>query len=164
MPLDTGTDEVKGLTAYPIVVNDETEAQPTAQPKVSEENEVYESGEAAAPTEESVVTAEEDTEVTEEAPTTQVADVDDPETIVMKTDSDYFLLDFLQTEKIDLVKITASTDGYKVYYQDNPDATKYYYFMQRTSSPLNLAIYEGYEAVLEQELDGGYIYVLRQPA
>ena len=165
MPLDTSTDEVKGLTAYPIVVNDETEALPTAQPKVTEEVETYESGEAAAPTEDSVVTAEDNEETTEEQPiTTQVADVDDPETIVMKTTSDYFLLDFLQTERIDLVKVTASSDGYKVYYQENPEATKYYYIFQRCNSPLNTALYEGFETVMEEEVDGAYVYVFRQPA
>ena len=167
MPLDTGVDEARELTAYPIVVNDEPEATPTvvvAEADTEATTEEVESTDTTTPTEETVAEEEEISE--EAAPTTEATEVADAnETLVMVTDSDYFLLDFLQSEKIAVSKITASRDGFKVYYVEDASAPTYYYFLQRTHTPLNLKTFEGFESVLEQELDNGeYIYVLRQPA
>jgi hypothetical protein len=165
MPLDTGVDETRELTAYPIVVNDEPEATPTVVAEAAEETtEEVESTDTTTPTEETVVEEETTTEeVTTTAEVTEVADAN--ETLVMITDSDYMLLSFLQNEKVTVSKITASRDGFKVYYVEDASAPTYYYLLQRTHSPLDLSTFEGFESVISQELDNGeYIYVLRQPA
>ena len=166
MPLDTGADEPKELTAYPIVVTDEPEAASTevVAEAAEETTEEVESTDTTTPTEETVVEEETTTEeVTTTAEVTEVADAN--ETLVMITDSDYMLLSFLQNEKVTVSKITASRDGFKVYYVEDASAPTYYYMLQRTHSPLDLATFAGFESVLSQELDNGeYIYVLRQPA
>lgn len=166
MPLDIGADEPKELTAYPIVVTDEPEATPTevvAEADTEATTEEVESTDTTTPTEETVAEEEEISE--EAAPTAEVTEVADAETLVMITDSDYMLLSFLQNEKVTVSKITASRDGFKVYYVEDASAPIYYYLLQRTHSPLDLSTFEGFESVLSQELENGeYIYVLRQPA
>ena len=166
MPLDTSADEPKELTAYPIVVTDEPEAASTevVAEAAEETTEEVESTDTTTPTEETVVEEETTTEeVTTTAEVTEVADAN--ETLVMITDSDYMLLSFLQNERVTVSKITASRDGFKVYYVEDASAPTYYYLLQRTHSPLDLSTFEGFESVLSQELENGeYIYVLRQPA